>query len=375
MQRLQRFLLAIILFFLFVSHSIEGIQESREKLEIVKEVFGDSVEVQTFCGKKTKLCSKYNIFQGKWAYYEKFKVLDPFAICPNTLDEILHNRYLKDQTTKWPCYNNTYTLAHFQPQSCHWLSMKESVEHLKGQSITLVGDSIMGQLYIALLCAIEANGYPRDHLTISYYNDAMLRPDMPCDEKCLKIKNYTDPKFFMACYACPKGIFYAFNSSFETYPDYWVAKMPQNTTTLVLSSGAWYNLWKKIKSPLNTYYETIDKLSPMLQRFIKKEHRKVFWIELPPMEELNFEQAKWFGWHNFPAYNAYAKRRLEPLGVTFVGHSKATASRKKKDANITEWSHLHWCNPGKTMIPEFIGTALFHLISRENVEKEHKLAC
>lgn len=226
----------------------------------------------------------------------------------------------------------------------------------------------MGQLYVAMNCKIESvlQTDLKTKMKLQFFHSMMLRPDIPCDPECITKGPYffqnNSMNVFAPCYACPDGVFYPFNETFENYAHFWIAKIPRNATALVVSTGAWYNFWKRLYDPFASFNETIHRIAPILGKFVARGTH-VFWLDLPPMPELTTEKQRLFGWYLFPSYNALAKKVLEAHGVIYIDSSRAVGPRKMFDGNITEWSHLHWCNPGPATIPEFIGQAVLHMLS------------
>jgi hypothetical protein len=314
--------------------------------------------------KPTNVCNKGNIFVGNWSYHEIITInqqTNPFQFCPNALKMISHDLILKDHPQKWACWNSSYYDATFHPAYCQWMGLHDVFLKLKGKRIAFVGDSLSGQLFIAALCGLESSGFDFDHTEFKYYASAMLRPDLPCDPECLKNPKYVDPSgFILPCLACPDGIFWPFNGSFASYPHYWISKITPNTSAIVIGTGAWYNVWKKLTDPMASFRETVDKLAPIFYDFIHHRGIQVFWIDLPPISDFEWEISKLFGWHLYVEYMVYAKQRLEREGVILVESNLAAAPRKLRDNNIT--NHIHWCNPGRSTLPLFIDHAIFQLL-------------
>jgi hypothetical protein len=322
-----------------------------------------------------KACTNNDIFVGNWSYHEKIVVRDnPYRICPKTVSMISDNFFLGDHVYKYSCVNSTYTHATFHPSICQWLPLHELFTKLKGQKISFVGDSLIIQLYLATLCNLESLGFPTNHMELEVHPNMLLRPDLPCDRACID-PNYIDPNGFpVFCFACPNGVFMPFNESFMTYDHYWAKYITSNTTAIIIGAGAWYNAWKKVNNPIESYHETIDKLAPVFRKFIQEKNISVFWIDLPPMtpdEKVGYEK---YNWNVFDHYGQYARERLTPEGVIFVESNLATGPRRMIDGNIAIL--LLWCSPGISTIPIFIDHAIFQMIvtSQEQQEEQTRRA-
>jgi hypothetical protein len=315
-------------------------------------------------------CSPDSLFLGTWKYHQLTTVSttsnNPFGSCQNTFSDVSGFPLLSDQIRKWTCWNQSYHLASFQQlSSCSFLPWKRSIQKLKDKKIAFVGDSLMAQLYISAQCMYESLGFPTERRNVRFFMNLMLRPDKPCYPECLR--NPTATPF--RCFSCPNGVRYEFNSSTPFYPHFWMSQIPEETFAIITGAGAWFSLVKFLDDtaeavpvdPVELYF---DKLAPFFHRFIHEKKMNVFWVNLPPLTHSDPSLIRLYGWNNFAFFDSYAKERLTREGVVFIDSNRAVAERKRKDANISDHPYgLHWCNPGRSTIPEFINQAIFHLLA------------
>jgi hypothetical protein len=321
--------------------------------------------------RQSNYCTQDSVFLGAWKYHKLTTVSvtssNPFSACPNTFSDVSGFPSLSDQIRKWTCWNQSYHLASFQrSSSCSVLDWRRSIQRLKDKKIYFVGDSLMAQHYISAQCMYESLRFPTERNNVRLLISSLLRPDKPCFPECFKNPSYTTKSSVFPCLACPNGILYKFNASMSSYPHFWLSKIPDNITALIIGTGAWYNSGSISlqKNPLDVYKETIDGLAPYFHRFIHEKKMKVFWVNLPPITHSDPSLIRLYGWDNFALFDSYAKERLTREGVVFIDSNRAVAERKRKDANISDHPFgLHWCNPGRSTIPEFINQAIFHLLA------------
>jgi hypothetical protein len=312
-------------------------------------------------------CGIPSLFHGTWKYHGNTSVghsIDPFGSCPNAFRDIAEHEHIEKQRLKYGCRNQSYQAASFR-QSCSILPPGKSIAKLKHKKILFVGDSLIGQLFIAAKCVYDYLGFQAESTNLHFNINTMLRPDMPCDPECAKNHSFRTKDHIVPCVACPKGITYEFNSSMSSYPDFWMSLITNETTALIIETGAWYNFRKFLgKDPIGIYKETIDGLAPYFRRFVHEMKIKVIWVNLPPITETDFSLVQWNGWDNFAFYDEYAKRQLSKEGVIFIDSNRAVAERKRKDPAVSAPpGELHWCNPGRSSVPEFTIQAIFHLLA------------
>jgi hypothetical protein len=312
-------------------------------------------------------CNLQNIFNGSWTYGDIINVpSNPYHHCPNTLQSISETT-LKDQPAKWSCLNSSYYSAHYSPSSsCHIRSISHSLKLLSHRHLIFIGDSLMGEMYIALSCAAEQ--YSLHHsLTLQFIHELFLRPDFPCHPLCLTNTTFLHQQIqsglFHQCFQCSLGIRTFFDQSYLHNPKYWPYKVQtSNATSVLVNVGAWYNYFHQMIQPLETYTQTLQKNLPIFHHL--KQHGVIFyWLDVPPMPSCSEDWCQLFGWDLFEKFNLIAKRILEPAGVIFLNTSQITRSRKEFDWNITDPFHLHWCNPGDDTVPVMLMELYLHLLT------------
>eukprot|EP01041_Mallomonas_annulata_P007279 gene7279-14837_t len=253
------------------------------------------------------------------------------------------------------------------------------------RSVVIIGDSLLGQLYTASRCQIENIGYNNNELPIYYINDKFLRSDLPCSKSCSAPKEYTttttnnnnnsnntistktnklDWRRNLTCLACDKNGNRRNISKMSLDDQYpWLKTLPNNTGTIVIGSGAWYNYFQGFINVANDYIEALKRIGPILSMLINKRRIHIYWLELPPMI-LSLEHKKStnkdFGWQSFQIKNQMAKEILKPFGVHFLAINNILYQRKIHDDHIT-FDNLHWCTPGEHSIPSFIFSMLMHI--------------
>ena len=327
-------------------------------------IFGNNFDI------KNEFCTISNIFNGSWSYGSKYFVpSNVYKNCP-LLRHHLISSVLSDQPRKWACHNGSYYEAKFINLNCKIKSIHQSLRELQGKHLTLLGDSLMGQIYISLSCLAEQLGF-HNKIKINYIHDLFLRPDVPCDPRCITNSTFCNEQrnsgIFNACFQCPYGIYREFNNSYEFKSNYWPTKVRlSNTTSLILGIGAWYNNFHQIMSPIETYSNTLQR-NVLILNNLTKLGIKIYWIDTPPMPSCNI-LCLGYGWSIFNEYNNIAREIFNSTQIIYLNTSQVTGKRKFYDRNITP-DYLHWCNPGHTTIPEFLGQIYLHLLSESLKEK------
>jgi hypothetical protein len=341
--------------------------------------------MELYSGHSDHFCNLHNIFNGSWTYGDIIHVpSNPYQHCPLTLQS-LSQTTLKDQPNKWSCLNSSYYSARYSPYSCEIRSLSHSLKLLSNHHLTFIGDSLMGEMYIALSCAIEQHNRPPpspplhspyspirhpppQSLTLQFIHELFLRPDFPCHPKCLTNFTFREEQkhsgLIHQCFQCSNGTQTFFNQSYLHNPKYWPSKVKNsNTTSVLLSVGAWYNYFHHIYQPLVVYTQTLQKNLPIIHQ-LKFHHGILFyWLDVPPMPSCSEEWCQLFGWDLYEKFNFIAKKILEPAGVIFLNTSQFTRARKEFDSNITDLFHLHWCNPGDDTVPVMLMEMYLHLLT------------
>lgn len=311
-------------------------------------------------------CNLHNIFHGSWEYGKTIYVTpNPYHSCPKLLKKI-STTTLRDQPGKWSCLNSSYYSAKYSPYNCDIRSLSTSLKLLQGKHLTFIGDSLMGEIYIALSCTAERLGL-HNSITFQFIHELFLRPDFPCDSKCLTNSTFREQEIHSglinACFQCTNGTKTYFNQSYIHNPKFWPSKvLSSNTTSVLISIGAWYNYYHLMYQPLHMYRQTLIRNIPIFHH-MKRLGILLYWLDVPPMPTCYESWCKLFGWELFEEFNQIARELLEPNGVIFLNTSQITKPRKDYDLNITDPFRLHWCNPGPDTIPELLNQIYLHLLS------------
>eukprot|EP01031_Cornospumella_fuschlensis_P033528 gene33528-40563_t len=119
------------------------------------------------------------------------------------------------------------------------------------------------------------------HAQSRYVQDMFLRGDYPCHASCASLskeeRNLSDP--FSLCQACPDGKPIGLHGYVES-EKFWLRNVPNDTSILILGSGAWYNLHKGILNSTHAYLEMLTTIAPLVGKFIEQTHAHVYWIGL-----------------------------------------------------------------------------------------------
>lgn len=325
------------------------------------------------------LCDKDNVFSGSWTFHQPhFTRSRAYSSCPKTLGNVSRHPFLHEHIRKYSCPNVSVSSARYNPVSCRTIqpAMASHVLTQANAYITLVGDSLMAQLYISLLCLAEQYYFPSEHIKL--VSDLYLRPDIPCADQCIANATFLrlagDDLIGNPCLACRSGKKTLFDDTFSTSSSgSWPSQIPPKTTVLIIGVGAWYH--NAVNESIELYKEMLKRVGQVLGKLKKERGVLVFWHDLPPMsmfEATEPEKYQTFGWNTWSLYNTYAKEILSPHGVIFLNTSKATLVRKLHDPSIVS-DYVHWCNPGRDTIPQFVANALLHLISVPHVHNVVKL--
>lgn len=324
------------------------------------------------------LCNLTTILHGVWQYVNHSSphisdsMRNPWLNCPRTYSlvqlpppEDYPLNSVAAQISRYSCFNQTYKLARYSTPHCHVETLNNAMnsisEHIsrtdkvalakqkekRRNRVVFIGDSLMGQIYIAAQCSLEEHHIPPQHfLNLSYYGDFFLRPDIPCDPKCIgnpTMWNVSAEKvIFPPCFACPKGVLRPFDTFIHDPIASWVENIPNDTFAVVLSSGAWYNIYKGLVDPVRTFEDTLIKLKPFLQHIVQQRQIEVIWVGLPPMSVGDVEAlGKNYGWDSFPVKDDLVKKHYSDLGVHFIDTNRLLGSRKVDDPRVKS-DPLHW---------------------------------
>lgn len=308
------------------------------------------------------------IFQGDWVFKKEIKVPLAYSTCPKTLKYIDSHSTLHDQIEKYNC--STYKAAVFSP-NCKMLSFHDALRRIEAKRrgsqmpllIYTIGDSLLGNLFIAGKCTIESKNVT---VISEYFPELLFRRDVPCDPQCVTVKDYRE---FMAtmpllssCEGCPDGIQHSL-SEFE-YNTPWLRRIPVGTDILILGAGTWYNFYRGYINSSLTYTETIQFIAPILRYLVVTKGVDVYWLDLPPYvapDEGEGKENPFYEWDKFEWKNRVAEKLLSAVGVKFIDSWSALHQRKQADIAVSDSGHLHWCTPGAFSVPAFLFHSVLHL--------------
>lgn len=359
------YLMKILIIFLFHQFSCGNTNKFNKKLN--DNIIQDG-----------NLCNIDNIFDGEWVYHTNelpYMNGNSYQHCPNTKQYVSQDIILHDHIDKYQCDNLThYTHASYLPKDCHLLSLKVSLNyylhhitnHKNNSKIVFMGDSLMAQVYIALICFAESNHITNAKDNINHIHELFLRDDIPCVDECTVNATFRETGketiFAHPCWSCRDGIRKTFNT-FEDYPNSWPNKITNETGYMIMNSGTWYNIFKGIVNANETYKQTLAKLAPyLIELKQKKLLHGVYWFDLPPIMTFGYEELK-YDLQSYAWKNEIAERYLHK-SLTYLNTSSIIKPRKSKEWTIAS-DLIHWCNPGRSSIPVFINQILLHLIIQE----------
>lgn len=307
------------------------------------------------------LCNRDNVYKGDWSTNRSHDGRSTaYYLCPKTHRYVATQRSLVHQLKKYSCQEQAPGRAEFN-RSCELLPFPKSSALLKDNNefVTLIGDSLMAQLYISLLCLSEQYDFPVTRM--KFHSELFMRPDIPCKDQCLTNSTFLRQAgtgiLYNPCAACKNGVKISFNASFFRSGKGWPSQISPRTTTLLLGSGAWHH------DPV-IYQDMLHGIRFFLNSLTSRGV-KVYWLDLPPMDmyaTVEPDKYEYFGWNKFSTYNTKSREILEPSGVIFLNTSEATRSRKILEPTIAS-DYMHWCNPGQYSVPSFIAETFFHLIA------------
>jgi hypothetical protein len=313
-------------------------------------------------------CDEASAFNGSWTFHEEHNSSTrAYSSCPKTRSYVAQHAFLYEHIKKYSCTNAVFRSARYDPTSCRLIKLVQSIEVLSRRNafITLVGDSLMAQLYVALLCTAEQHYLPAGRIAL--VSDLYLRPDVPCSDQCISNQTFLreagDGLIGNPCAACKYGKRVPFDGTFSGATEgSWPSQIPRQTTVLVLGSGAWYH--NKLDNPDALYVEMLAGIGPYLGHLTAKGVA-VYWHDLPPMhmyEKTEPDRFKYYGWNVWHKFNENARAILSPHGVKMLATSAATRARKVGDPGVSS-DYIHWCSPGRYTVPQFVAAVLLRLLA------------
>jgi len=278
---------------------------------------------------------------GEWHARPSNNLLDdPYMRCPRTL-HMISSTTLQDHFVKYSCNESQYSSSHFIPRHCELFKFHKSFTYFLNatnnpRGLTLVGDSIMGQLYIAVHCLAEAAGFNASN--IKFIHDVFLRKDIPCASNCTNAAFRTQNNSFHPCMGCPTdGIKLDINDMIND-KRMWHRRISFTSGIVVLSSGAWFTNFPGIIDSNPVYKETLAFTGSIISNMTKKF--SFYWIDLPPAWD--FMKYK-FGedWELHTGRNEIARDVLKGFNITFLNTTQATVKRCKSDPRVKH-DPIHW---------------------------------
>jgi hypothetical protein len=259
-------------------------------------------------------CSVSNIFHGTWTYREhnsgapllptmKEIISVSYATCPETLLTInsTDNAPFLGKPLQYSCDPSQIKPAQFIPHHCHIMhelvaagllarklgSYHSEVGH-KPLQVVVMGDSIGGELFVALDCMLHEKKLT-SLVNTTFVWETYFRNDLPCDGRCTALdeqgskfrKQQRDLEYGSQCERCPDGVRH-YITEFE-YNSKWKQLIPADADCLVLNSGSWYSSFRGMNSTVR-YEETIRMvIVPTLVKLMQANpNLQVYWVDLPP---------------------------------------------------------------------------------------------
>jgi uncharacterized membrane protein len=162
---------------------------------------------------KRELCSANQIFHGSWTYgkhgdvdehfpdvnTEHEMVAVSYQHCPRTLNRLNSKTWLglEYQAGDYSCDPRRTIPAQFEPNDCEIMHEHQAVAHIRQTlghinstannqrpiNVLFLGDSIGGQLFIALDCILQHKNLEH-YVNITYFPEMLFRRDIPCEHNC-----------------------------------------------------------------------------------------------------------------------------------------------------------------------------------------------
>lgn len=347
--------------------------------------------------KSVPLCRNTSTLSGDWILHKKLpdtyspwhsECLRNFSSDFPNIEEVTMEHAIRDHMEQYACtsqYHGRYRAATFQTNNCQLLEITDSTGILFGSRsrtsndsvgeedhdrinmvaakpsspplITFLGDSLIGQLFVAAGCVGGGIGSISSE-NLFYIRSQFLRDGLPCQPQCLTNATFREEVrktdwLNLPCFGCSSG-------KLPKVKFDWLQKIPHNTKYLVTGTGAWYNGAQYVFNSSAAYQETLLDLQPIFKELIDKKGVKIYWIGLPPMLP-GGEMQKFFkyDWMLFHEKDAIAKAAFADFDVHFIDTAALLRKRKKKDEDISA-DGMHWCSPGKYSATSFLIQVLFH---------------
>lgn len=308
-------------------------------MQLIELFFVISMITINQADKNEEFCNENNIQIGEWIYSDKLEE-SSFNRCPILNQSRVTRKYESLKINKYLCVGVQYKSAYFKPSECSLLSLSMSTQLLISSnlnSITYVGDSLNGQLYISTLCELE---YLKQHFKINFVRDLYLRPDIPCVSSCITNKTFRmvhRDQFPNHCMGCPLGIPRSTMYNRSTAHLWWMNKVPKDTNILILDTGPWYSAFQGVDQYSRKLIETFDILKTVIQGYVEQgvvvvwmAYTQHLWVDITIFEYRYYLQK-----------HAKFRYDISAMGAIYLDMTLATYYRSAYDPNVA-LDMIHW---------------------------------
>jgi hypothetical protein len=138
---------------------------------------------------------------------------------------------------------------------------------------------------------------------------------------------------------CPNGKVSGYlndsDASHETNPNFWISKLPANTSVLIVGSDAWYNTMKGVNSPLETYREMLERLIPFFKKWINPSSSTSSQNQERKWEEIDEQREEDENGENLTKKPLKNEKKLRSTGSSST-HTSKRRLRSEMRTNIDE---------------------------------------
>ena len=317
-------------------------------------------------------CHPSLALRGRWNLSDTLVRSDP-AYCPNAFGVFTRDRHgaqyvCRDDHTYWDA-NYVWDVP---PPGPH--ALVDGLLASGPMTVAFVGDSTLQQVFYATACeleradALDVSRWSAQHeeyrktetidqpdgISLTFAFSRFLRADLPCAPWCV---NAT----VEACGACaddgaPRApaLDARLLDALERRPD-----------ALVLGVGSWYNYHKGLYDSNAEFHRTLH----LLRDELAAAGARAFWYDIPNCgaacdRARRPEPA--YEWEGIAGKNDVARRTLggavHYLNVSGAVQPRLAADRVWPDGGPTD-GMPHYCNPGRSSIPQFVAHVLLMLLS------------
>jgi hypothetical protein len=289
---------------------------------------------------------------GEWVFEEGQRV-DMLTRCRSVIEAHSRKYYCGEQLDKTArVHNESSRVGRFEPARCQLrtrgVDVKAMLKRLNGRKLYFVGDSLMEQMRVALLCEAESQQLlPEAQRAIGWHWQSWLvRADAT---PTLQAHTAAHERWVNAVNWSDAGV-------------------------LVLNTGAW---WNYNKLGHNIYATTMRRALESLVTLLRAHMARgaalpiVVWREISPALG---EGDPRHNWAHFHEWNLIARELFERAGHHVLRIEAASAQRANdshlgcRRAAATSGTpicdYLHWCNPSPSGVPlhwvELLGNMMLH---------------